>query len=369
MADVAVRQELAGGSLPARDIVTLLAPSGVRREDPALECDLDAGAAARLWEAMVIGRRLDRAAVALTRQGELGVYASSAGQEACQVGPVLALDAEDWMFPTYRETVAVVTRGVDPVEALALYRGSAHCGFDPRAARIAPSATPIATQALHAVGFAMAAARTGSSVAALAFLGDGATSEGDAHEALNFAGVFRAPCVFFVQNNGWAISVPIEHQAGNVVLAARGAAYGIPALRIDGNDVLATYAATRAALARARSGGGPTLIEAVTYRMEAHTTADDPSRYREAAVLDAWRQRDPLARMERYLRDAGVLDDARVASVTAEADERAARLRRALQDAAPLDPLRLFDHVYSAPTPLLERQRAQLADELSRMEP
>jgi len=369
MADVAVRQELAGGSLPAHDIVTLLSANGDRREDSALECDLDAGASARLWEAMVIGRRLDRAAVALTRQGELGVYASSAGQEACQVGPVLALGAQDWLFPTYRDTVAVVTRGVDPVEALALYRGSAHCGFDPRAARIAPPATPIATQALHAAGFAMAAARAGTDAVALAFLGDGATSEGDAHEALNFAAVFCAPCVFFVQNNGWAISVPIERQAGNVVLAARGAAYGIPALRIDGNDVLATYAATRAALARARRGGGPTLIEAVTYRMEAHTTADDPSRYREAAELETWRARDPITRMERYLRSAGVLDDARVAGVTADADARAARLRRALQEAAPLDPLRLLDHVYAAPTPLLERQRAQLAEELSQVEP
>ncbi|HMD22925.1 MAG TPA: thiamine pyrophosphate-dependent enzyme, partial [Streptosporangiaceae bacterium] len=220
-----------------------------------------------LLRLMVIGRRLDAQATALTRQGRLAVYPSSRGQEACQVGAVLALREQDWLFPTYRDTVAVLTRSVAPAEALSLLRGEWHCGYDPHVYRTAPQCTPLATNALHAVGFARAAQLKHQDQAALVLVGDGATSEGDMHEALNFAGVWQAPVIFVVQNNGYAISVPLAKQTAAPTLAAKGIGYGVPSLLIDGNDAAAVYAAVRAGIERAVAGGGPTLIEAVTYRI------------------------------------------------------------------------------------------------------
>ena len=265
-----------------------------------------------LHRRMVIGRRLDAQATALTRQGRLAVYPSSRGQEACQVGAVLALREQDWLFPTYRDTVAVLTRSVPPAEALSLLRGEWHCGYDPYEHRVAPQCTPLATSALHAVGFARAAKLKHQDQAALVLIGDGATSEGDAHEALNFAGVWQAPVVFLVQNNGYAISVPLAKQTAAPALAYRGVGYGVRSLLIDGNDAAAVFAAVRAALGAGRGRRGPTLIEAVTYRVEAHTNADDAARYRPDAEVQAWLARDPLRRLEAYLRGRGLLDDSRL---------------------------------------------------------
>lgn len=351
-------------ALERTDPVQLLDLSGTRREDEEFPLALGPEEVVDLWRAMVIGRRLDRTAVLLTRQGELGVYASSAGQEACEIGAVAPLRTTDWLFPTYRDSVAVMQRGVPPADVLALYRGSWHGGYDVARYRTAPMATPIATQTLHAAGFAMAARMRRDPVATLSFLGDGGTSEGEAHEALNFAAVFDAGLVVFVQNNGWAISVPVARQA-RAPIAWRAVGYGMPGVRVDGNDVLACYAVTAAALERARRGEGPTLIEAITYRMEAHTTADDPTRYRRAEEVEPWRARDPIDRVERYLRAAGALDDAGRQVVVEEAEEAAAELRRAIRSGPPEDPLEVFDRVFSRPTPQLAAERAELAARLA----
>ncbi|SPT60288.1 pyruvate dehydrogenase (acetyl-transferring) E1 component subunit alpha [Actinomadura madurae] len=318
----------------------------------------------RAHRAMVVGRRFDAQATALTKQGRLAVYPSSHGQEACQVGAVLALEDGDWFFPTYRESVALVSRGIDPVEVLSLLRGDAHCGYDPGAHRTAPQCTPLATQTVHAAGLAYAERRKGTGRVALACVGDGATSEGDFHEALNFAAVFKAPVVFLVQNNQYAISVPLDRQTAAPSLAHKGIGYGVRSERVDGNDPVAVLAVLAAAVEHARSGGGPFLVEAHTYRLEAHTNADDASRYRPDAEAEEWRRRDPIARLETYLRRRGHLTDTDVAASAAEAEEFAERLRTRMNADPDLAPMGLFDHVYGTPTPQLDEQRAQLRAEL-----
>jgi len=322
----------------------------------------------QLYRRMVIGRQFDIQATALAKTGRLAVYPSSRGQDACQVGAVLALRGQDWLFPTYRDTVAVLTRDVPVEEALSLLRGAWHCGYDPYRYRVAPQCTPLATSALHAVGLAHAARLKGHDQVALALLGDGATSEGDTHEALNFAGVWKAPVVFLVQNNGYAISVPLARQTAAPTLAAKGIGYGVPALRIDGNDAAAVYAAVRAGVERA-AGGGPTLIEAVTYRVEAHTNADDASRYRDDDEVRRWLARDPIARLDGYLRASSLLDDAAAGRIAAEAGRFAEDARQRLNRDVSLDPAELFEHVYARPTAALARQRAELLAELELTEP
>ena len=314
---------------------------------------------------MVVGRRFDAQATALTKQGRLAVYPSSHGQEACQVGAVLALDDGDWLFPTYRESVALITRGIEPTKALALLRGDAHCGYDPYRHHVAPQCTPLATQTVHAAGLAYAERRKGSGRIALACVGDGATSEGDFHEALNFAAVFKAPVVFLVQNNQYAISVPLDRQTAAPSLAHKGIGYGVRSELVDGNDPVAVLAVLAAAVDHARSGKGPFLVEAITYRLEAHTNADDATRYRSAAEAEQWRQRDPVPRLETYLRSRGWLTDDDVSTITAEADDVAARLRAELATEPELAPLDLFAHVYREPTPQLAEQRATLRSELA----
>jgi 2-oxoisovalerate dehydrogenase E1 component alpha subunit len=318
----------------------------------------------RAYRQMVIGRRFDAQATALTKQGRLAVYPSSLGQEACQVGGVLALNDGDWLFPTYRDSVALVTRGIDPVEVLSLLRGDAHCGYDPALHHVAPQCTPLATQTVHAAGLAYAEQRNGSGRIALVFVGDGATSEGDFHEAINFAAVFKAPVVFLIQNNRYAISVPLERQSAAPTLSHKGIGYGVPSEQVDGNDPVATLAVLSAAAEHARSGEGPFLVEAHTYRIEAHTNADDATRYRGDAEVERWRQQDPIARMEAYLRRRGHLTDDDVEATAAEAEEFAARLRIAMNADPELTPLGLFDHVYRTPTPQLIEQRALLRAEL-----
>ena len=321
-----------------------------------------------LHRRMVLGRRFDTQATALTKQGRLAVYPSSRGQDACQVGAVLALRDQDWLFPTYRDTVAVITRGVPAEEALALLRGDWHCGYDPYRYRVAPQCTPLATNTLHAVGLAHAARLQAKDQVALALLGDGATSEGDTHEALNFAGVWKSPVVFLVQNNGYAISVPLAKQTAAPTLAAKGIGYGIPSLLIDGNDAAAVYSAVRAGIERAAAGGGPTLIEAITYRIEAHTNADDATRYRASEEVSAWLERDPITRLAAYLSANGLLDDAAAGAVTAEAERFAEGVRQRMNEDVSVDPAELFEHVYARPTAALERQRAELLAELQEQE-
>jgi 2-oxoisovalerate dehydrogenase E1 component subunit alpha len=321
-----------------------------------------------LHRRMVLGRRFDTQATALTKQGRLAVYPSSRGQDACQVGAVLALRDQDWLFPTYRDSVAVITRGVPAEEALALLRGDWHCGYDPYAHRVAPQCTPLATNTLHAVGLAHAATLQAKDQVALVLLGDGATSEGDTHEALNFAAVWKAPVVFLVQNNGYAISVPLAKQTAAPTLAAKGIGYGVPSLLIDGNDAAAVYSAVRTGVQRAAGGGGPTLIEAITYRIEAHTNADDATRYRTSEEVSAWLERDPIARLDAYLRTASLLDDAAASRLAAEAERFAEGVRERMNQEVALDPAELFEHVYAQPTNALKRQRAALLMELQELE-
>jgi pyruvate dehydrogenase E1 component alpha subunit len=357
----------AGGLRPSAEPLQLIDSDGGPGGNPG-GLDLPAtDVLCELHRAMVLGRRFDAQATALTKQGRLAVYPSSHGQDACQVGSALALRDQDWLFPTYRDSVAVLTRGVPAEETLTLLRGDWHCGYDPLKYRVAPQCTPLATNTLHAVGLAYAAVLKGDDEAALVLLGDGATSEGDTHEALNFAAVWKAPVVFLVQNNGYAISVPLAKQTAAPTLADKGIGYGVPSLLIDGNDAAAVYAAVRAGLARAAAGGGPTLIEAITYRIEAHTNADDATRYRRADEVSGWVGRDPIARLETYLRTAGVLDDAALSRLRAEAERLAADVRQRLNADVELDPAELFEHVYAQPTPALERQRAALLAELAEL--
>ncbi|GAB4084150.1 thiamine pyrophosphate-dependent enzyme [Myceligenerans cantabricum] len=316
--------------------------------------------------AMITARRFNDQAHALVRQGRLAVYPSSHGQEACQVAAAQVLSDGDWLFPTYRDTAAVVTRGVDPVETLTLLSGEWHHGWDVAAHHVAPLTTPLATQLPHAVGVAHAARLRGEDTVVLALCGDGGTSEGDFHEALNFAAVLQAPVVFLVQNNTFAISVPLSRQTAAPSLAHKGAGYGIPGERVDGNDAAALLAVLGAAVAAARAGGGPRLVEAHTYRMQAHTNADDATRYREADEVTAWSRRDPIDRLRTYLADAGAVDDARLAAFAADAEHLADRMREGLGTDVPHDPGELFAHVYAVPTPQLREQQAMLADESAR---
>ncbi|MBB5787554.1 pyruvate dehydrogenase (acetyl-transferring) E1 component subunit alpha [Jiangella mangrovi] len=319
----------------------------------------------RAYDAMVLGRRFDAQATALTKQGRLAVYPSSRGQEACEIGAVLALRETDWLFPTYRDTMALAARGIDPVEALTLLRGSWHCGYDPVATRTAPQCTPLATHAPHAVGVAYAARRRGEDAVALVLIGDGGTSEGDFHEALNFAAVFHAPVVFLVQNNGFAISVPLSRQTAAPSLAHKGVGYGVRSERVDGNDPLAVLAVLTDAVEWARAGGGPVLVEAHTYRVEPHTNADDDARYRDHDEVEAWKRRDPLARLEAHLRARGELTDDDVAAAREAAEAYAADVRARLGEEPTGDPADLFAHVFAEPTPQLREQATWLAEELS----
>ncbi|MFJ7075336.1 pyruvate dehydrogenase (acetyl-transferring) E1 component subunit alpha [Streptomyces sp. NPDC098781] len=318
----------------------------------------------RLYAELVRGRRYNTQATALTKQGRLAVYPSSTGQEACEVAAALALEERDWLFPSYRDTLAAVARGVDPVEALTLLRGDWHTGYDPHEHRVAPLCTPLATQLPHAVGLAHAARLKGDDVVALAMVGDGGTSEGDFHEALNFAAVWQAPVVFLVQNNGFAISVPLAKQTAAPSLAHKAVGYGMPGRLVDGNDAAAVLEVVGDAVRQARAGGGPTLIEAVTYRIDAHTNADDATRYRGDSEVETWRGHDPIALLEHELTERGLLDDDGKQAAKDAAEAMAADLRERMNQDPALDPADLFAHVYAEPTPQLREQQAQLQAEL-----
>ncbi|MCN9242107.1 pyruvate dehydrogenase (acetyl-transferring) E1 component subunit alpha [Streptomyces sp. RY43-2] len=318
----------------------------------------------RLYSHLVRGRRYNAQATALTKQGRLAVYPSSTGQEACEVAAALVLEERDWLFPSYRDTLAAVARGVDPVEALTLLRGDWHTGYDPYAHRVAPLSTPLATQLPHAVGLAHAARLKGDDVVALAMVGDGGTSEGDFHEALNFAAVWQAPVVFLVQNNGFAISVPLAKQTAAPTLAHKAVGYGMPGRLVDGNDAAAVHEVLAEAVRRAREGGGPTLVEAVTYRIDAHTNADDATRYRGEDEVAAWRDHDPILLLERELTERELLDEDAIQAAREDAETMAADLRARMNQDPVLDPMELFAHVYAQPTTQLLEQRAQLQAEL-----
>jgi 2-oxoisovalerate dehydrogenase E1 component alpha subunit len=306
-------------------------------------------------------RRLDAEATALQRQGELGIWASLLGQEAAQVGSGRALRSQDMVFPTYREHGVLYCRGIDPIMPLSLFRGCDQGAWDPIKYRFGMYTIVIGAQTLHATGYAMGITMDGKigtddGEAVIAYFGDGATSQGDVNEAFIWSAVYTAPVVFFCQNNQYAISEPIERQT-RVPLYQRAAGFGFPGVRVDGNDVLATYAVTRHALDHARAGQGPTLIEAYTYRMGAHTTSDDPSRYRPQAETEAWQARDPIARLAAFLRKQQIVDESFVAEVDEEARKQAVHLRERVLTMADPAPGSIFENVYPSGSPLLDEEQ------------
>ena len=346
--------------------VQLVAPDGAPTTSDRYSRDLPPETLAWLYEMMVVTRELDIEFVNLQRQGELALFASCRGQEAAQIGAAACMRKTDWLFPQYREIGAFLIRGITPAQMGAVWRGKWHGGLGFTEKCCAPIAIPIGTHGLHAVGAAMAAQRLGEDSVTVAFLGDGATSEGDAHEALNLAAVYQAPCVFFVQNNQWAISVPVSHQMAAPSIAHRAIGYGMPGIRVDGNDVLACFAVMAEAAQRAREGGGPTLIEAITYRLGPHTTSDDPTRYRSQEEVDHWLARDPIPRYRAYLQSVEVWTERLEERVSAKSKRLRTELRESVVGAADIDITEMFDTVYHDITPELAKQREQLLAELAK---
>jgi 2-oxoisovalerate dehydrogenase E1 component alpha subunit len=356
------------------ELVQLLTPEGERVEHPHhteyadIAATLSTEQLREMYRDMVLVRRVDAEATALQRQGELGIWASLLGQEAAQIGSGRATRAQDYVFPTYREHGVAWTRDVDPVTLLGLYRGASHGGWDPNANNFHLYTIVIGSQTLHATGYAMGVQRDGAvgtgdpdrDTAVIAYFGDGASAQGDVNESFVFSSVFNAPVVFFCQNNQWAISEPNERQT-RIPLYQRARGFGFPGVRVDGNDVLAVYAVTTAALDRARRGEGPTLVEAFTYRMGAHTTTDDPTRYRIAAEVEEWKLKDPIARLRAYLSRGGHADASFFDQVDADSDELAAHVRRECQNMPDPEPTSMFDHVYAEPHPQVDAEREWLA--------
>jgi 2-oxoisovalerate dehydrogenase E1 component alpha subunit len=351
----------AGREAPEPDYVQLLSPDGERVSHPDYDVDFTDDEFRGLYRDLVIVRKLDSEATALQRQGELGIWASLLGQEAAQVGSGRALRPQDMAFPTYREHGVLYCRGIDPIMPLGLFRGVNQGGWDPNAHKFNMYTIVIGAQTLHATGYAMGIAMDGKvgnddGEAVIAYFGDGASAQGDVNEAFVWASVFNSPIVFFCQNNQYAISEPSERQT-RVPLYQRAAGFGFPGVRVDGNDVLACYAVTRRALDVARHGQGPMLIEAYTYRMGAHTTSDDPSRYRIASEVESWQAKDPIKRLRSYLERAGLADDSFFGLVEDEAAREAVVLRERVLSMPDPGPLEMFDHVYPTGSPELDEQR------------
>jgi pyruvate dehydrogenase E1 component alpha subunit len=322
--------------------------------DAALEPDIPSATLQAMYRAMLLGRRLDERMVRLQRQGRIGTFAPIKGQEASQIGSIVTLRGQDWMVPSFRETAAMLYRGWSIEKILAFFAGYLEGGQPAPEQHDLPVTIPVATQLPHAVGLAYAAQYRGDDVVVMAYFGDGATSEGDFHEAANFAGVWHVPVVFVCQNNQWAISVPLKKQTHSRTIAQKALAYGFPGIQVDGNDILAVYAASRQAVERARAGDGPTLIECVAYRLAMHTTADDPTKYRADEEVKAWERKDPLTRFAAYLQKRNLLEEDLDQKIDAEI---AAAVQRFEAMPAP-DPLTMFDHAYAElPSDLAEQRR------------
>ncbi|MEU3598888.1 pyruvate dehydrogenase (acetyl-transferring) E1 component subunit alpha [Streptomyces sp. NPDC006798] len=341
-------------------LVQLLDPEGNRVAHPDFAYDPTPDELRGLYRDMVLTRRFDAEATALQRQGELGLWASLLGQEAAQIGSGRALRDDDYVFPTYREHGVAWCRGVDPTKLLGMFRGVNHGGWDPTSNNFHLYTIVIGSQTLHATGYAMGVAKDGADSAVIAYFGDGASSQGDVAESFTFSAVYNAPVVFFCQNNQWAISEPTERQT-RVPLYQRAQGYGFPGVRVDGNDVLACLAVTRWALERARNGEGPTLVEAFTYRMGAHTTSDDPTKYRHDDERAAWEAKDPILRLRRHLEREGHADEAFFTALEEESDVLARRVRESVRSMPDPDPMAMFDHVYADGHALVDEERAQFA--------
>lgn len=363
---------------PAVPMVQLLGPDGTLGTDPVFSeyaARLDAGKLRGFYADMAKIRRFDVEATALQRQGQLALWVPLTGQEAAQIGSGRASQPQDYIFPTYREHGVALTRNVDLAELLRQFRGVSNGGWNPKDTNFHLYTLVLAAQTPHAVGYAMgiqrdqklAAAEAGAGGAAagsakpkaavMVYFGDGASSEGDVHESMVFAASYNAPVVFFCQNNHWAISVPTAVQT-RIPLSNRAKGYGFPGIRVDGNDVIAVHAVTEWALERAREGKSPVLIEAFTYRVGAHTTADDPTKYRGSDEEAQWRAKDPLERLEKYLRAEGLADDAFFEQVKADGDELAAYVRRTIHDLGTPDIRTAFANTYAEAHPLVAEELA-----------
>jgi 2-oxoisovalerate dehydrogenase E1 component alpha subunit len=343
------------------ELVQLLTPEGERVSHPDYSLDPTPDEVRGWYRDLVLVRRFDAEATALQRQGELGLWASALGQEAAQVGSGRALAPNDFAFPTFREHGVGWCRGIDPLKVLGIFRGTTNGGWDPNEYNMALYTVVIGDQVPHAVGYAMGLQFDGVADACLVYFGDGATAQGDVNEGFIWGSVFNVPVVFFCTNNQWAISEPSERQT-RIPLYQRAAGFGFPGIRVDGNDIFAVNAVTKAALAAARDGQGPTLIEAFTYRMGAHTTSDDPTRYRSGVELEIWKHRDPIERVKSYLARNGHADSGWFAEVEIEADALAERLRAGCRALAEPTPTSMFDHVYAEPHPRIEEQREWLGE-------
>lgn len=316
-----------------------------------------------IYEQLITARVFDERAVNLQRQGRMGTFPPLSGQEAAQVGSAIALDASDWAVPSYREHAVSLTRGLPINQILQYWMGDERGNQIPSEVNVFPVSVPIATQIPHAVGMALAAKHRGDPGAVMVFFGDGATSEGDFHEGMNFAGVFDVPCVFMCNNNQYAISVPRTKQTASATLAQKAEAYGFTGIQVDGMDVLAVYAAAKAALSKAknpRDEPRPTLVEAVQYRFGAHTTADDPSKYRPESEVDYWRERDPIVRFETFLTERGVLDSELIDQIRSSVSDRIASAIESVESTPRPEPTDMFQYVYETPPEKLIRQRDRL---------
>jgi len=339
------------------------------RLDEALEPKIPDDLLLKLYRAMVLGRRFDERVLSLQRQGRIGTFAPTSGQEASQLGAAAVLEPSDFMVPSFRETVAQIYRGV-PMEAVILgFGGYNEAALLAKEGNDLPNSVPVGSQVLHAVGIAWGIKYRKKKNVAMTFFGDGGTSEGDFHEGMNFAGVFQVPAIFVCQNNQWAISVPRFKQTRSKTLAQKALAYGMPGIQVDGNDILAVYAAAKEAADRARAGQGPSMVECETYRMMMHTTADDPKRYRKDEEVEGWKKKDPIQRFQKYLKNKGLLSDQKVEELEAQVKEE---IQKAVEQAEELmkkysDPLHMFEHAYAEMPPHLKAQREELKRELAEM--
>ena len=327
--------------------------------DSGLEPDFNDEKLLEVYRSMVLARAFDKRMMTMQRQGRMGTFAPNIGQEACIVGQVTSLTKDDWFSPSYRSFGAQIMRGWSMKHLMRLWAGF-HDGFPPpKDVNDLPFSIVIGSHVLPAVGIGMGMNYKKKRDCVLVNYGDGASSQGAVSEALNFAAVYKAPVIFICENNGWAISTPTKKQSANEVLATHGVAHGMPSIRVDGNDILAMMCATKEATNRARNGEGPTFIEAITYRMSLHTTADDPKVYRNDEEVKVWESRCPIKRFETYLANKGILDADSIEKMVTSCNDEAIQARDAFYAMPPADATEIFDHLFNTIPEELQKQKEE----------